>query len=399
MVTTSSRTAMVSILATLVLIAGACGADSEPTTGSDDTSPSTEAPPAPDAPADDAPDVSQVPAETTTSTTTTTTEPAPAGPEPLALDAIPALVGAWGDGTGDPLGLAQEIIAFPLPIPAPDGTTPYAISVDLLTGDPGTPWEWSWRYEVLANDSIPDIDIDLDDMGPGAVALRERYDPIMADLGWSYSNSTGSDPSSGAGGPQSVNHVYRSDTETITANGLTATPKPVFVWADEEQVFGGGIPGFRIDVPLEFEAGVIPVPLAQAVLDAFPAVDGATLADVAIDSRDRPETSFNAQYGLRYIELSLVWALPADTVETAKTTFSTDLGSAFAAGGESFFDPGFFAAEAPIESGDRWSQPVVFSDRYEGTVTVEPGSDGDFTATLDLRLEPERVVLQAPADG
>jgi hypothetical protein len=398
MTTKSPRTAIVSILATIVFVAGACGADADPATEPPDEPPSTEAPTVTDAPAEEPPATTAVPAETTSTTTTTTTEPPPVGPEPLALDDVPALVAAWGDGTGDPLDLAQRIIAFPLAIPAPDGTTSYAISVDLFAGDQATPWQWDWSYEVLSNEPMPDIDIELDDIGPGAVALRERYDPIMADLGWRRTGTTGSDPSSGAGGPQSVNHVYQSDAETIMANGLIATPNPVFVWADEEQVFDGGVPGFQIDVPLEFEAGAIPIPLVQAIIDGAAAIDGATLTDVEIDSRDRPETSFDAQYGLRYLEISIEWELPADAVDAAKTTFSTDPGPALAPGGESFFDPGFFEAEAPIDSGDRWSQSVVFVDRYEGTVTIQTGSEGEPIVTLDLRLEPERGVLQAPAD-
>ncbi|MEZ5245574.1 MAG: hypothetical protein R2707_10785 [Acidimicrobiales bacterium] len=347
-----------------------------------------------------------VPTTSTTSSSSTTTEPpSPTGPTPLPLDEIPDLVVAWGDGTGDPLELALAIIGFPLAIPTPENTTPLRVSVDMVPGsDERSPWTWDWSYEVLSADPMPDIDIQADEPSPGNVALREFYDPIMTDLGWTYSNSTGSDPSSGAGGPQSINHVYQSGAATIVVNGLPATPKPIFVWADEEQVYGEGIPGYQVDVPFEFEPGVIPVPFIQTIVDELPEIDGAQLTDVRLQSWNRSEDSFDADRGLRYLEVTIELTLAPDAVDDAKATFAGDLGtSAFFAGEESFFEPGFVEPAEPREFGDDWTQPVVFLDRYEGSivVSVQDSAEDDragATATVKVTFEPNRPVLEELSD-
>jgi len=367
--------------ALVALVASSCGGGDGPETSETTTTA--------------VPDVTTTVATTTAAptTTTTTTEAPPPEPSTLALDDIPGLVVAWGEGTGDPLELAQDIIAFPLAIPTPANTTPLHISVDMFGGDPESPWRWDWTYEVLSSDPMPDIDIHAEESSPGNVALREFYDPIMTDLGWSYSNSTGSDPGD-VGGPNSINHVYRSDAETIAANGLTATPKPAFVWADEEQVFGEGVPGYQVDVPLEFEPDVIPVPIIATIIAELPEIEGAQLVDVRLASWNRPDTSFDAEYGLRYFEVTMEWSLPPGAADDTKTLFSTGLGpSAFFAGEESFFDPGFVEPVEPRVFDDDWTQPIVFLDRYEGTVDISGDDAAGATLELDITLEPNRVVL------
>jgi len=357
-------------------------------------------------------ETTEPPAETTSSTTTTsttllpttstvattTTEPEPVGPISLALDEVPALVLAWGDGTGDPLELAQEIIGFPLPIPTPPNTSALAISVDMFGGDLESPWEWDWTYEVLSSDPMPEIDIHAAEDTPGEIALREFYDPIMAELGWTYSGSTGSDPGD-VGGPNSINHVYQSDEPTLTVNGLTAAPLPAFVWADEEQVFGEGVPGYQIDVPFEFEPDLIPVPIVQTIINELPDLLGAQIVDVDILSVVRPESSFDAEHGLRYFEFSVEWALSPGTSAEVKQALSIDLGpSAFFPGEESFFDPGFVEATEPRIFGDGWTQPMVFLDRYEGSAQVSGDDSVGATLEIDVRFEPNRTVLEELPD-
>jgi len=343
-------------------------------------------------------------AESSTTTTTTapptTTEPAPPpGPMPLPLDDIPDVVVAWGDGADVPLELAQEVIGFPLPIPTPENTTPLHIRVDMFGGDPESLWQWEWTYEVLSSDPMPDIDIHPPGSdSPGEIALRDFYDPIMTDLGWTYSNSTGSDPGD-VGGPNSINHVYQSDLETLTVNGLAATPTSAFVWADEEQVFGEEGPGYQVDVSLEFEPDVIPVPLIQAIVEQLPEIEGAQMVDVRLLSWNRPEDSFVAEFGLRYFDVTIEYVLPPGVAEDTKTTFSTGLGpSAFVAGEESFFDPGFLEPVEPRVFGDDWTQPIVFIDRYEGSAEIS-GDDADgATLEINVRFEPNRVVLEELPD-
>jgi hypothetical protein len=376
----------------LVLVAGACGDDgaadaaSTDEAGGDDPTTTTEGEGGDDA------------GTTTTQDTsaTTTTEPVSDGPAPLAPEDIPDLVRAWGDGTGDPLELAQAVIHFPLEVPVPDGTTPLHVSADLIAVD-GGPWQWEWTYEVLSDEPIPEIDIHLEEASPGEVALREFYDPIMAELGWSYSNTTGSDPSSGGGGPQTVNHVYQSDTDSLVVNGLPATPDPLFVWADEEQVFGEGVPGYQVDAQFEFEVGAVPVPLIAAVLAEVPEVEGAELIDARLLSWNRPESSFDAEWGLRYLEVSLEWRLPTGTADAATAMLRSGLDdSAFFPGEESFFDEGVLETVEPRIFDDDWTQPIVFLDRYRGSVRINR-DDADPTMAVDVMLEPNRTELQRPA--
>lgn len=329
---------------------------------------------------------------TTTTTTTTTTVPAPTGAEPLPLEDIVDLVLAWGEGDGDPLQLAKDITGFPLDIPVPNGT-PHGIGVDLFGGDTDATWEWDWTYEVLSTEPMPDIDIRADDPSPGYVALSDFYDPIMADLGYRRTGTTGSDPGD-EGGPHSVNHVYQSDAETLIVNGLEAIPEPIFAWADEEQVFGEGVPGYQVDAPFEFEAGVVPVPLFLTLIEHFPALDDATLVDADITSWSRPEDSFDADLGLRYFDAELVWAI--DDPEGAQAQVLDELdGAVFVAGSESFFDPGFLEPEEPRINGTEWRQTIVFLNHYEGAVTID---SEESTLELSIRFEPGRVELQAPEE-
>ena len=383
------RSRIILCSAALVALMSSCGGgDGEMSAPDDATTPTTTA---------ITPDATTT---TAAATAPTSTEPAPSEPAALPLDEIPDLVDAWGDGSGDPLELAQAIVAFPLAIPTPEHTTPLRVSVDMAPGtDAGSPWAWDWTYEVLSTEPMPDIDIRAEEDSPGEVALRDFYDPIMVDLGWSYSNSTGSDPSSGAGGPQSINHVYQSDVDSLLVNGFPATPKPLFVWADEEQVFEQGVPGYQVDVPFELEPDVIPVPFIQAVLDELPAIEGAQLTDVALRSHTRSEDSFDATRGLRYLEVIIELTLAPGTADATKATFGDGLDStAFFAGEESFFEPGFVEPVGPREFDDDWTQPIVFLDRYEGTIEVAAIDDGigagGATATVRITFDPNRPVLE-----
>lgn len=387
MATTRTRR-VVAAVAAVALIATACGDSGDDTTTDDPTA--TTAAPTDDGDGGDDDGTTTTTTTPTTTTTTTTTVPESTGPEPLALDAIPDLVVAWGDGTGDPLELAKAIIGFPLDIPVPNGT-PHGIGVDLFGGDTADTWEWDWSYEVLATEPMPDIDIRADPPSPGYVALSDFYDPIMEALDYRRTGTTGSDPGD-EGGPHSVNHVYTSNAETMIVNGLEAIPEPLFAWADEEQVFGEGVPGYQVDAPFEFAAGEVPVPLLLTIIDELPEFDGASLIDARIISWSRPEGSFDEAYGLRYFDVELEWALTEGGEAAQATVLDGLAGSAFAAGSESFFDPGFLEPEEPRTIGAEWTQNVVFLDRYEGTIAIDDLADP--ILTVDVRFEPGRVELQ-----
>ena len=372
------------LLGALALIAASCGADSGDEATDETTTTTT-----------------QGPAKTTTTTIqapagTTTTERAV---EPIpVLDAhdIPDLIVAWGNGDGEPLQLAQDIIGFPIAVPTPEGTEAYSVSVDLDGRVPDLPWRWEWSYEATTDEPIPEIDVKAEQLGPGAIALSEEYGPILAELGWRHTGSTGSDPSSGAGGPQSVNHVYTFDDDTFLLGEIDATAKPLFVWTHEELIFGTGIPGYRIDVTLEAQNNFIPVPMVEALFPEVPIAPGARLTGLTLRSRNRAADSFDADEGLRYLDIEYTCELLPDSANAAYAVYSTGLeGSIYQPGTESFFEPGFIEFEEPTINGDRWTQRVIVLDRYPGEIFVDVDPDtGEVSSVVRITLEPNREVLQ-----
>lgn len=349
--------------------------------------------------------------DTTTTATdddTTTTTEAPATTTTLAaiatmdVDDIPDLVTEWADGSRPTLDLVTDIIGFPIAVGPPSDGGAYNLQVDMEGSDPAEPWTWDWFYETIAADPTGNIDIALDDNGPGSVALREFYDPAMADLGWSYSNSTGSDPSSGAGGPQSINHVYQSDSGTIALGPVEGAAKPMFVWASEHLGFSDepDLPGYRIGLSADAPADDIHVPMLAALADDIPVIADARLIDISLRSQQRSDDSFSAEYGLRYFEIEFTYELTPDSAVEAQQAYLDALPSGiYQAGEESFFEPGTIESADPIEVGDRWTQSVVVLDRYEGSIEVEPDPEtGDTTSTVSIRLEPIRAVLAASTE-
>ncbi|MEM7143124.1 MAG: hypothetical protein AAF548_19030 [Actinomycetota bacterium] len=395
MVQTRSRRLIVSVLA-LSLAAAACGGD-----GDDDTADPTTTTQAPEsttsAPADDATDDTTDDTTTTTTEATTTTTEAPAIDPIPVIDAsdIPALVAAWGAGVGTPLELAQEIIGFPVPVEMPEGSSPYRIAVDMRGEDPTVDWYWEWAISATVDGEIPDIDIALDDNGPGSVELLETYNAMLNPLGWFQNGTVGSDPGD-PGGPNSVNHVYDFDGETFPLGEISATPGPLRVWADEELIFGEGIAGYRADVDLEAQPNFIPVPMLEALFREVPVAPGARLIDISVDSFERPEDSFDAEYGTRYLEIEYVCELLPNSGPAAQEVYSVGLaGSVYQPGDESFFEPGFVEFEEPTVSGDTWRQNVIVLDRYPGEIEVvtDPAT-GAVESTVSIRLGPNRVELQ-----
>ena len=182
--------------------------------------------------------------------------------------------------------------------------------------------------------------------------------------------------------------VANLDTEAVNARA----------WVDEDLDFrdGDDAPGYRLDVAAEAPAEAILVPLLASLLGELPTPAGAQLAELDFVSRDRLPDSFDAERGLRYLDLEIVWTLPAGSEASAQETFSIGLdGGVLQMGEESFFDEGFISVtEALIDSSGAWRQPVILLDRYEGTVTVRTEDDETVTVEFDVSLEPNRPVLE-----
>lgn len=405
------RTRSLITIVLLALLAGGCGGGgTDDEAGATDTSTSTT--------------TTATSAESTT-TTTTTSAPSDEGPtdepeteepvdepdepeEPAVLEAaplpavsaaeLPTLVTEWADATSDPLGLAHRLIGFPLDIGAPSGATPYSVRVELDVRDDGT-WRWDWTHgSIAARGTVGEVDAELPEGGPGTIEGRLHFDPLFESYGWRNVAQVISDPSSGGGGPQSVNWAYQKTDPVLSIGGVDTAPVNARAWVDEDLDFrdGDDAPGYRIDVAAEAPAGQILVPLLASLLAELPAPAGAQLTELDLASRDRLADSFDAERGLRYLDLEIVWTLPAGSEAAVQDSFSTGLdGAVLQMGEESFFDEGFISVtEALIDSSGAWRQPVILLDRYEGTVTVRTADDETVTVEFDVSLEPNRPVLE-----
>lgn len=402
-----SRSSLIPIVITAALVVSACGGGGNEAVDSAGADGPVVEEPDSTAAAEDPTSTTTTTTTTSTSTTTTTststTDGSATDPVPLVtLEALPDLVVEWAaagdDPSIDPLELARRLVGFPLHIPVAEGSTAFRVDLEMSAGET---WRWSWTYSAFANRPVPDVDITMDGNGPGAVELAAGYDPIMGDLGFRRTGTTGSDPGA-RGGPNSVNHVYSHEGEPLVLGGpdgpnpKTLSVDPVFVWLDEELVFGEeGTAGYRVDVELEAPAEAIVVPLLDTLFAALPRVDGSQLATIDFSSFERPEDSFGAPEGLRYLDLIFELELPPGSEGIATATFSSGLDEkVYRAAEESFFDPGFHEPAEPLQFEDRWEQPILVLDRYPGRidVTVDPGS-GDVTASLGVRFEPNRELL------
>lgn len=336
---------------------------------------------------------------TTAVSTTAVSTTEVTAPVPVAAGEIPDLVGMWADAvedpTSDPLELAQRLTGFPVPVGVPEGSTVWRVDLDMRSSEAG--WNWDWRYSAHVPEPVGDVDITLEDNGPGAVRLRQIYDPILSELGWTYSNSTGSDPGE-RGGPNSINHVYRFDSRAMEVGSFVATPTPLFVWLDEDLVFGDEVqrPGYQIDVGVTMGSGLIPVPLLAAVLDGLPALPGAELTRLDFSSFERPETSFAAEFGLYYLGLDAVLEFSLADEAVARELFLSLDGPVIRAGSESFFDPGFYEATEPLMyDGTDWTLDLLVLDRYPASVRFETDDvTGIVAARIDVAFEPLRPALR-----
>ncbi len=398
-----SRPAIAAIAASLALLTAACGggdnAESSSTTSTSSSTSSTTSAPDSDAPTDaDTPEVTEDAAtSSTTSTSTTTSAPVSNPPPPVELDDIPGLIVQWGEGTGDPLDLARRLIGFPIEIDVPDGSTPHTLSVILRADSTEPTWRWEWSYEVISSQPIGDIDAELPEGGPGTIETRLTYDPVMEALGWRNTGQVISDPSSGAGGPQSVNFVYQLNAATFPLGGVGATPVVARVWAEEDMIFGHDRqPGYEIEITLDSVPDLIPVPMLDRLSAALPVAPGAQLIELRFSTRDRPADSFAAAEGLRYIDLEYTYRLAPGSGESARAIYSTGLdGTTYQPGEESFFDDGFIEETEPAVTDTTWTQQIVVLDRYPGEISIiDDPATGGVISVLEMRLEPNRELLQ-----
>ena len=390
------------------VLTGACGGGSQsPTTADSGQSSTTGAPTTTTAATTTTSAATTTTTEATTTTVAPTTtlalnlsEPIPA----IRAEEIPDLVVEWAGGTGEPLDLARRIIGFPMDIPVPAGSSPYDMSVDLYGRDLAADWDWDWTYSVILAEPLGDIDVDLPEGGPGTITTMITFEPVMTGFGWRNVSQVTSDPSSGAGGPQSVNFVYQTDEPVYRLGEIDATPGVIRIWGDMDVTFEdspfGDESGYRLDAAMTTPPNLIPIPLLEALFNEIPAVPGARLTDLSFRTRTRSEDSFSADEGLRYWDLEYTYSLLPASADAAYAAYSLGLaGTVYQMGEEDFFEAGFTRIVEATVSGDTWTQPIIALDRYPGRIKVTVDSEtGEVTSTIKLTLEPNREILQEPVD-
>ena len=408
----TKRILSIGVVVGLGLAAAACGGGSD-----DDTSTATD-PPAVTSDTTTAPastesvttePVGTEPVEETPATdppAPTTTE-APA-PEPVSFDltALPDLfadaVRATTDPTISPLSVAQQLIGFPLEIPVPEGSLLYSFSVDPSFGVDGNRFDFGYDA-VGPGGVVPDIDITLEDNGPGSLQIIEIWDSIMAALGFERNNSTASDPGD-PGGPNSVNHVYVPAAPAGVFNGVPGEVAPVFVWSTEDlngwsySADREMLAGYNIDVDIETapDAGV-PVPIVNALVDLLTLPDGLTMSEASVDLRSRTASSFDADKGLNYLEVRIEWEAAPDRLDEI-IDFFADTAAMFPdeqllmPGEDDFFEPGTITRTEWYDYGtsDKWLD-LLLLQRYGAMLQINASTDGTEPMTISFSLVADEV--------
>lgn len=343
---------------------------------------------------------SSVAPTTVSSTTTTTTTTVPSVPEGAGLDELAELIETWAAASSDasisPLGLAVDLIGFPLGVPMPEGATVEEVELRATPITDGA-WAWEWAYAAVAGPDPGEVDLDAEDRGPGAVALRATFDPIMTRLGFAYSLSTVADLGE-PGGPGSVSHLYGADGGTILVGGVARTAGPVAVSLFDDLVGiddGVETAGFRVEVAVETPTSEVPVRLVDEIVTATPRPEGANLNSVVVRSTTGADDAATGEADRRLLAISLDWDVPA----AAGQAFAATVVESFPdpdrlrAATVSFVDPTTFEPARVAETSGGWRIDVLVADRYAGMLMFETDDDGSASLALNLLIEPDRPEL------
>ncbi|MEZ5279508.1 MAG: hypothetical protein R2770_03470 [Acidimicrobiales bacterium] len=406
------RVKTVSAIAAASLVLTACGGGSSSDQTSATTAPQTDqtttTPPAttPEQAESDttAANGSQDSSTTTMAETTTTTVPTPVVVFELAT--LPQLVAdavAATQGEGDALEVAERLGGFAFEIAPPDGSVLHELSTTMFGSADSA--RWSYRYGVIAAGGVvEDVDISLDDNGPGAVALAAYYDPIMGALGFERNGSTGSDPGD-PGGPNSLNHVYDPADEQLLLNGVEGRVPNVKIWVDED-VTGGSYSddieiqgGYWFDYDFQVPPGAVASPLLSEIAAAVPVPVGALLTDARLSLHKRFEDSFSYDLGPAYVTISLTWQLPEGSHDQAMAYYADSAtfegNNTFVIGEASFFDATIYEPSEWGETFDGHGMDLMMLERYAASLELTEDDDGTVELELDIELNPTDQVRAA----
>lgn len=391
MTVTSRHPAVASFVAALALAVTGCGSDAD---GDDGAASSAEAGPE------------------------SSSEVAPAAADAAGLDELTELLGAYDAATlgdGDPLGVAQRF-GFPYRLSLPAGSTLHDVEVGFSnqTGDGiGGPTDFFYFSVVAPDGTIPPIDAEADDNGPGAEHVADVFDGTLGELGFERADESYANGPREAGGPSSVTWYYRpADAERVSFDGDAATTiDEVAVRGVEDltRAFNDDRPddmvaGYTINVSHPTDVpGTSEIPFLDDLIALVPLPSGARLDKGSLRTTVRDADS--TQLGLGRVEftMQLDWVTPELSGDDLVDFYSA----------ATFDDPRLIAAKSvtgdsatwePSEMtplGDDHRLPVLLVSRHGGTLTTRPAEDDEPASIhLDISLSPVDVELSpANAEG
>jgi len=384
----TSTARLVLPLIAAVMVASSCsgtGSESQSATSTSAVGVSTSTSPSPTSPDTPANTTSLAPATTTIPPTSTGSEMA-------------TIVTSWDERSESPLALARAVTAYPVEIAVPDTATAFEVHVNMTSGiNLDDPWRWEWSYSAT-DGTVGDVDSSLPDNGPGAIQGQAWFEPILTGGGWKPAATVASGPLAGEQGPQSINFAY-TPTDSVEVGDPSIAPTAAVGWVDESLDY---LPeterrGWRVDFKGTTQPGQNPVPLAAALLDGLPTVDGARLDVFTISSQNRAPGDFGSEFGLTYLLFSAVFSIPADSVDAARKAWSEGLdGEVFSAGSPDLATQTKLVDYGPNIQGDTWTQQAVVFGRWTANLTIQPdfGEPESLRATVEVRLEPGRSPLE-----
>lgn len=382
--------------------APAAGDDSDDTTDGE-TPGSDEPADEPEAPSSDVPPSDVVAADVDFS------DPELAGA--VALTDIPTLLelhaSAYTDATIEPLQAAADLTGFPIGLRAPTDGPLITVEAE-VSAIPDGLWEVAWTY-AIQNDEAADYQVDADDnpVGPPVDLINATYPDRWLEQGLEFQNTatyTSLEHPSGRGNYQLYfKPVGGTEVELVTPAG-TGSLGVVGVAAESDFDTSDNVegetpqPGYFMVTNATFAAGVVPVPLMEAILNTIPTTDTMELSNARLATKLNDPESMFSDYGTRSMHLRVSYEVPAADFDSVAAYFAADPFDASTIRMvriDAFAEPPVTVDDALDPAADRPRSDLLLVDRYPGSVSMSPPDAGDetFLVRFEFELEPLRQPL------
>ncbi|BAN01359.1 hypothetical protein [Ilumatobacter coccineus] len=320
------------------------------------------------------------------------------------LDELPELLAAFEDAMldeGDPLPVARRL-GFPYEIEPPTGSVLRDIEVGFSnqtgTGT-GGPTDFFYFSVVAPGGTIPPIDAEADDNGPGAAHVADVFGDALGELGYERADESYANGPREAGGPSSVTWYFRraGAGDEVSVRGVEDLTR-----AFDDDRPDDMVAGYSINVSRSTDApGTTSVAFFSDLIELVPLPPGAALDKGSLRTTVRDADSTQLDLGRVEFGIQLDWVTPDltgdDLVDFYSTATFTD-GRLIAAERTSA-DSDTYAPSEMMPLGDDHRLPVLLSSSYGGVVTTRPAEDDEPARIhLDISLSPVDIELR-PADA